>query len=104
MCEIVWTLGAKVDLQSVFAHLEDARDGMGREFVMEVDRTLELVKAHPRIGSAYEPPSRKLLVWKCRYSIVYVPEARGIIVLAVAHLGQNPDSLRIRIRSLLGME
>ena len=84
--------------------MEQFRDGMGKEFLSEVDRMLHLVKAHPKIAASYEPPSRKLLVWKGRYGIVYVPEPRGIIVLAVAHLAQNPDTLRAKIRKLLGFE
>lgn len=104
MPEVVWTQGAKADLLQTFARFEDIRDGMGTQFVAEVDRMLELVKNNPRIASAYEPPSRKLLVRKCKYGVIYVPEARGIVVLAVAYLGQNPDALRGKVRKMLGLE
>ena len=104
MREIVWTLAASVELQGVFARLQEHRDGLGTEFVLEINRSLELVQAHPLLGSSYEPPARKLLVWKCQYGLIYVPEARGIVVLALAHLGQNPDSLRQKIRRLLRLE
>ncbi len=104
MLEVVWTLSAQVDLQNVFERLEGFRDGLGEEFVLEVNRMMELVATHPHIAAAYEAPAKKLLVWKCRYGIIYVPEPRGIVVLAVAYLGQNPDFIRRKVRTLLGLD
>ena len=51
----------------------------------------------------YERPVRRLVVGNSGYGLFYTVEARGIIVHALVHLSQSPETIREKIRRLLGL-
>jgi plasmid stabilization system protein ParE len=104
MPEIVWKQGAESDLLQIFADFEEYSEGAGRRFVQKLDFTLTNLRAHPEMAPMFEEPVRRLVIGSTGYGLFYSVETRGIIVHALTHLSQNPETIRERIRRLLGFD
>ncbi len=103
MPELVWKHGAETDLLSIFASLEESRPGAGERFTLKLDAVLENLRQFPQMAPLFEPPMRRLVVGSSGYGLFYTVEPRGIIIHALAHLSQHPESIREKIRRLLSL-
>ena len=103
MVEIVWKRGAEEDLVRIFAELEEAREGAGERFTRQLDGTLQSLRRHPQMAPMFERPMRRLVAGTSGYGLFYTLEPRGIIVHALLHLSQSPETIRARIRRLLDL-
>jgi len=101
--EVVWTNGAEEDLRWVYKWLEDTTEGSGDRFVHALDGGLSLVRDFPEIAAVYDWPIRRLVIKGGRFGMFYVSEPRGIIVIAVQDLRQDPEFIaRILSRRMPG--
>ena len=70
------------------------RPGLGEEFLIAVDKVLELIEANPDAGSRVPVVSdddvRRILVRRFPYQVVYILLPDRIQVLAVAHERRRP--------------
>jgi len=98
--EVVWTLRAEIGLAEIYAYLEDQREGAGDDFLGEIDHILKLIRSFPQLGRVFEAPVRRRIVGKGRYGLFYSPEDRGIVVIGILDLRQDPRL----IRRLLGFD
>jgi plasmid stabilization system protein ParE len=103
MVEIIWKRGAEEDLLRIFSDLEDFREGAGERFARMLDTTLQNLRNHPQMAPVFERPMRRLVASTSGYGIFYTVEQRGIIIHAVVHLSQSPETIRGKIRRLLGL-
>jgi len=71
---------------------EAQRTGLGAEFWVAVLATLSLLQSHEESGSPVgdDPRTRRLLVGRFPYQIVYRLRAEEIVVVAFAHLKRRP--------------
>lgn len=78
---------------------EERRPGLGAEFLDAVAETAALIEAHPEIGAIvrHDPLTRRLLVSRFPYQIVYRLTATEIIIVGVAHLKRRPGYWKNRI-------
>jgi plasmid stabilization system protein ParE len=102
MPEIVWKQGAENDLLEIFGNLEEREKGLGERFVERLDFTLAHLRQHPEMAPVFEPPVRRLVIGSTGFGLFYSVESRGIIVHALLHLASNPETIRSRVRRLLG--
>jgi len=79
-------------------------EGTGERLVRKLDSTLENLKIHPGIAPPFEGPVRRLVIGSSGYGLFYSVETRGIIVHALIHLSQNPETIREKIRRLLRLD
>lgn len=103
MPEVVWKQGAENDLLEIFSNLDEHEEGSGERFVRRLDFTLVNLQQHPEMAPVFEPPVRRLVIGSTGFGLFYSVEARGIIVHALLHLARNPETIRARIRRLLGL-
>ena len=103
MPEIVWKWGAEDDLLRIFAELEERRIGSGEQFTLRLDAVLQNLRSYPSLAPVFELPMRRLVVGNTGYGVFYTVEKRGIIIHALVHLSQHPESIRSKIRRLLGL-
>lgn len=65
---------------------------------MEEIRLVErLLGTHPRIGKCVEADARSLCVNGSPYSLIYLIEKNGIVVVAVAHHSRRPGYWKDRL-------
>ena len=72
---------------------EMRRAGLGGDLYDAVVRTIDLIRAHPDIGTARigRLPNRQLLVTGFPYKVVYRTRDKDIYVVAVAHTSRLPE-------------
>lgn len=103
MPEIVWKRGAEEDLLRIFAEHEGLRAGSGEQFTLKLDAVLQNLRSYPSLAPVFELPMRRLVVGNTGYGVFCTVEKRGIIIHALVHLSQHPQSIRAKIRQLLGL-
>ena len=87
---------AATELTGAAERYEQAREGLGREFLAaidaKIDRILEAPERWLRVGR-----SRRLIVGRFPYVIVYRPSRDGEIeIVAVAHTSRKQNYWRLR--------
>lgn len=77
---------------------EEQRVGLGAEFFDAVAETTARIQSHPEIGTpaSADTLTRRALVPRFPYQIVYRPSADQIVIIAVAHLKRRPGYWRER--------
>jgi plasmid stabilization system protein ParE len=84
---------AREELAAAVRWFEEQRPGLGREFYDEVVATAARLQAFPEGGAPISPDqlTRRVIVSRFPYQVVYRLTPTEIIVLAVAHLKRRPS-------------
>jgi len=71
---------------------EARRPGLGGEFFDEVGAILALIEANPEIGATIsaDGQTRRALVGRFPYQVVYRLRPTEIVIVAIAHLKRRP--------------
>lgn len=88
---------AEADVQEAMAWYEEKRRGLGAEFLLCLEATMERIARHPTSSRAVLGEVRRALLRRFPYSVIYVLEGETVLVLAVLHGSRNPDDLRKRL-------
>ena len=91
---------AEEDLKGAFSWYEDNRSGLGYDFLLQVDAGINFIKRNPEIHPIEYKRTRKHLIKRFPYKIVYLVEAEKIIILAVLHGKRKPDLMKKRIDNI----
>jgi plasmid stabilization system protein ParE len=77
---------------------EKQRPGLGAEFFDAVTETTDRIEAHSEIGTPVSPDqrTRRLLVQRFPYQVVYRLLPDEIVIIAVAHLKRRPGYWKTR--------
>ncbi len=81
---------AQQELDDAFAWYNEQVEGLGREFLDELDRAVRRSVVFPLSCPEIEPGLRRCLLARFPYGLVYGLEGDTIIVVAVAHLHRKP--------------
>jgi hypothetical protein len=90
--------GADADLQQVFNHFEDYREGFGTEFMLAVDAYLARIATFPEIAPRYFENVRRQVMQDFPYGIFYQVLPTRVLVTAILDLRQDPEKIRQRLR------
>ena len=91
---------AENDLKEAFSWYEDKRQGLGYDFLLQVDAGLRFIGRNPEICPPEYKGTRKHLIKRFPYKIIYLIERESIIVLAVIHGKRSPGLTRKRMDSI----
>ena len=72
--------------------------GLGKSFVIELERSLNIIKTNPLTYPIIKENIRKAVVIKFPYSILYRVEKENIYILAVMHQKRKPNYWANRIK------
>ena len=86
---------ARNELRAIVAWYEDRRSGLGGDFFADVERTLQLIERHPKLGVSVprvpiERGTRRLPLGRFPYAIVYRETEVEIQIIAFAHSNRKP--------------
>jgi plasmid stabilization system protein ParE len=83
---------ASDELTDAVRWYEAQRPGLGAELFDAVVATIDGIERRPEIGAAAyaDPETRRVLVERFPYQVVYRFEMNQIVILAVAHLKRRP--------------
>lgn len=88
---------ASSELEHAAAFYDARTAGLGAEFLDEVHRAIALIRASPQSGTPQRRQTRRLLVRRFPYSIVYRDESDRILIVAIAHQSRRPGYWRHRV-------
>lgn len=89
---------AENDLKEAFSWYEDKRRGLGYDFLLQVEAGLRFIERNPGICPPEYKGTRKHLIKRFPYKIIYLFEKQTIIVLAVIHGKRSPNLIKKRIK------
>ena len=83
---------ASDELAAAVRWYETRRPGLGVELFDAIVASIELIEQQPEIGTAAfpDPETRRLLVARFPYQIVYLLDQSEVVVVAIAHLKRRP--------------
>ncbi len=76
------------------------RDGLGYEFVIEVDNCIRNILSYPLAWQKVSKRVRRILVRRFQYGIIYSYSDDAILILSVMNLHRKPDSWKIIIEEI----
>ena len=82
---------AQRELDNAFAWYENQVVGLGYEFLDALDQTLRMVVSFPEMHVSVGKNIRRCLFNRFPYAVYYGVKQTRIIVIAVAHLKQQPE-------------
>jgi len=88
---------AETELDQAAAYYESCRVGLGVEFAEEVYRAVSLARAFPDAGTPCSKHTRRLLVRRFPFGVIYQVKGRMVQVIAVADLRRQPGYWRDRL-------
>jgi plasmid stabilization system protein ParE len=80
---------AKADIRRAAKWYERQREGLGRDFVAEVDAALALIEAHPEQYRIVHREIRHAILRRFPYGVFYRIRTTEIRVFAVMHLQRD---------------
>ncbi|MFQ5757927.1 MAG: type II toxin-antitoxin system RelE/ParE family toxin [Acidiferrobacterales bacterium] len=88
---------ASEEFETAVRWYEDRRTGLGAEFFDAVSTAIDLISERPEIGPIdASGVTRRLLVKRFPYHVVYFITQEQIVVVAIAHLKRRPNYWRGR--------
>jgi len=91
---------AEDDLKEAYSWYEDKRQGLGHDFLLQVDAGLNFIARYPDIHPIEYKGTRKHLLKRFPYKIIYLVENNRIVILAVIHGRRSPALIKKRIEAI----
>lgn len=91
---------AEDDLKEAFFWYEDKRAGLGYDFLLQVDAGINFINRNPEVHPIEYKRTRKHIIRRFPYKIIYLIEEEKIIILAVIHGKRRPGLIKKRIDSI----
>lgn len=81
---------AQSEVDDAFAWYDSQSQGLGTQFLDDLDRVIRRIVAYPLSGMEIEQGLRRCLLSRFPYGIIYGIDSETVIVVAVAHLHRKP--------------
>lgn len=88
---------AQAELDDAINWYAEQAPGLGDAFLLETLKVLKLIEQFPQAWHPLTPEIRRCRLKRFPYSVVYILEVDGILVLAVAHQHRKPSYWRNRL-------
>jgi plasmid stabilization system protein ParE len=88
---------ASDDVTLAFEWYESQRVGLGVEFVLAVDAAIEPLLRFPESGEAFYRDTRRCLVERFPFEVLYRVQGRLIVIVAVMHAARDPEAILRRV-------
>ncbi|MEA5535078.1 type II toxin-antitoxin system RelE/ParE family toxin [Crocosphaera sp. XPORK-15E] len=83
---------AKQELDHAISYYEKQKQGLGLDFLSEVEKALEKVRINPNIGSPYSIKDLRYYVIRRFPFKIFYTEFEGLIwIIAIAHAKRKPN-------------
>ncbi|HXS57212.1 MAG TPA: type II toxin-antitoxin system RelE/ParE family toxin [Hanamia sp.] len=82
---------AIIDIQEGFEWYEMQKEGLGFEFIEEIENGFEKICNQPQFYTSISPTFRRFKIERFPYLIVYEIEDNAVIVNSVRHGSQKPN-------------
>ena len=76
---------------------EEQVSGLGADLLVEVEEKAESLKINPNLGASYVAGTRRTMLHRFPYYIIYLVETDALIILAIAHQRLRPGYWKNRL-------
>jgi plasmid stabilization system protein ParE len=97
LIDIVIEPQASLDIEEAARWYENQLIGLGVEFVLEVDCTIEKIQNNPKLYLQSYRTARRALLHRFPYAIYFVVNDRAIHILAVLHQVRSDKKVNLRL-------
>ncbi|HKP77295.1 MAG TPA: type II toxin-antitoxin system RelE/ParE family toxin [Longimicrobiaceae bacterium] len=97
MSDVPFLPAAEAEFLESMVRYEAARLGLGGEFLAEVERAVRRITFFPKHGSPYLGGTRRVVLRRFPYSVVYWPDPDDLLIVAIAHHRRSPGYWRNRL-------
>ncbi len=90
---------AEDEFKEAVYYYNSQSEGLGFEFALEIEKTLERIVQHP---DAWNPISENTRQCRCKrfpYGIIYCTKTDEIVIVAIMHLHKEPFVWQDRLQS-----
>jgi plasmid stabilization system protein ParE len=87
---------AAQELEDATAYYDAKGDDLGERFLHEVGEAIQRIRAHPKAWAQVSRRSRRCLLHRFPYGLIYQVREDMILLLAVMHLSRRPGYWRDR--------
>ena len=87
---------AREELGTATAYYDGESPGLGDRFLGSVEQVVNRIAAFPEQGSPFLGGTRRVVLRRFPFSVVYLQEAERVLVVAVAHTSRRPGYWRDR--------
>ena len=70
---------------------------LGRDFLDDVQQSINRLRVHPQLGAEVEEGLRRFLLHRFPFSLIYVASAEEILIVSIAHHGRRPNYSQSRL-------
>jgi toxin ParE1/3/4 len=81
---------ARLELFDISAHYEGQALGLGTDFLAVISAAIGLLRENPELGAPHRADTRRFVLPRFPYSIVYLDEPDFVLVVAIAHHRREP--------------
>jgi plasmid stabilization system protein ParE len=89
--QIEFTEPASIELDDAFEYYELQLPGLGKKFLNEMIETTEIISDFPELFSQNSKHTRKAVLRKFPYNLIYSIYKNKIFIIAVAHQNRAPE-------------
>jgi plasmid stabilization system protein ParE len=90
---------AFVEAETASQFYEANRPDLGREFLDELDATIQRIIANPKAWQVLDGEIRRCRLRRFPYGVIYAIEDEIVLIVSVMHLHRNPSSWRKNLPS-----
>lgn len=101
MAKINFDPEAKKEIKEAAEYYENCQKGLGRKFLVVIERAVENVSSNPLMYGKINGNFRRCLVHKFPYGIIYTIAKDEIYVAAVMHLKRKPGYWISRVKNMI---
>lgn len=87
---------AELDLQIAYEWYDLQKEGLGEEFISEIDKTIERIYSNPKQFGKVRKLARMAIVKRFPFGVFYIIKGDVINVFAIFHFSRNPAVWKIR--------
>jgi plasmid stabilization system protein ParE len=91
---------ASQEAEEASDYYEQQREGLGHEFILAFEQTLEEIRLFPGLGTKIEENCRRRRFKRFPYGVVFRVHEGDIYVLAVMHLHRRPGYWKDRLEEI----
>ena len=91
MKQIIFLDPAAEELSEAISFYNERVDGLGNQLISELERTLNRIRLQPQSGSSMNDSTRRMLLSRFPYAVLYREEEKQIVVVAFMYKHRKPD-------------
>ena len=85
------------EIEEAWHWYESRRNGLGDDFILCVEETLEKISYNPKLYPIVHKKIRRAIIHRFPFSVLYFIESNKIIIIGVFQGNRNPKSWKNRI-------